>query len=235
MNTNVLVSELKIFYREPVTLPLAFALPVVVLVIFGVLPSDGPKTAELPTLAVTLVLAMLGFLLLPGALATYREKGVLRRMATTPVAPRALLQAQLAVYGAAALVGVVVVVVFGAVLLKMPVPVGETWTAAMVVLGTAAIFSLGLLPAALATSAKAATGVGFALYMPSAFFAGVYVPSAQLPGFARSIGQYTPLGAFRDALTSAWSGNTPDPSVLAIMVAWTVVCGLVAARTFRWE
>ena len=54
-------------------------------------------------------LAMLGISVLPTALVDHRERGVLRRLATTPVAPWRLLTAQLLVNGLVA-VGAVLVV-----------------------------------------------------------------------------------------------------------------------------
>lgn len=45
---------------------------------------------------IAFVLAMLAFSVVPTYLATYREKGILRRLATTPVRPSGLLLAQLA-------------------------------------------------------------------------------------------------------------------------------------------
>ena len=53
------------------------------------------------------VLAMLAISVLPNYLATYREKGILRRLSTTPVPPSSLLQAQLAMGLAMALSAVV--------------------------------------------------------------------------------------------------------------------------------
>jgi ABC-2 type transport system permease protein len=45
---------------------------------------------------IAFVLAMLAISVLPTYLATYREKGILRRLSTTPVQPSGLLLAQLA-------------------------------------------------------------------------------------------------------------------------------------------
>jgi ABC-2 type transport system permease protein len=53
-------------------------------------------------------------------------------------------------------------------------------------------------------------------------------------GLAR-VGEFTPLGALRQSLQDAWAGVGPDPLLLAIMAAYTVVVTMAAARLFRWE
>ncbi|MGW4799501.1 hypothetical protein ACWEPC_44510 [Nonomuraea sp. NPDC004297] len=49
------------------------------------------------------------------------------------------------------------------------------------------------------------------------------------------MGEYTPLGAFRQSLHEVWSGGSPSLSLLVVMAAYTVVLSAAAARFFRWE
>ena len=89
--------EAKLVFREPVTWLAAIALPTVILLIFGSIfgPSEpDPALGGLrfidvfvPSLVVITV-GTLGIQTLPIRLATYREKGVLRRLSTTPAHPR---------------------------------------------------------------------------------------------------------------------------------------------------
>ena len=91
------LTELTLFVRERAGLFWGIGFPVVLLIIFGAIPSfRQPVTAAdrqvsvldayVPIL-VAFVLAMIALNVIPPVLAGYREKGVLRRMATTPVGP----------------------------------------------------------------------------------------------------------------------------------------------------
>ena len=103
----LLVTEGKLLFRDPVSWLAAIALPTVILVIFGSLFGSAEPDPALgglrfidvfvPSLVVITV-GTLGIQTLPIRLATYREKGVLRRLSTTPVHPLALLAAQLVIY-----------------------------------------------------------------------------------------------------------------------------------------
>jgi ABC-2 type transport system permease protein len=172
---------------------------------------------------------------LPTTLAGYREKGVLRRLATTPVRPAYLLIAQLVLYAAAAVFVVAVLVVAGNLLFGTPVPERFPAFLASAVLGMAALFAIGLLIAAVAPSGKGANAIGMVLFFPSLFLGGVYIPRETMPAVLRDIGDYTPLGAALKTMRDAWMGTEPRLAQLAIMAAYAVVAGLAAARLFRWE
>src|ERR1017187_6774841 len=104
---NLTAAELKLFARERIGLIWGVGFPLILLVIFGSIPGfRAPVSKALPGVTVldayvpiliSFVLAMLALNVLPATLAAYREKGILRRLATTPVGPSRVLSAQLAV------------------------------------------------------------------------------------------------------------------------------------------
>jgi ABC-2 type transport system permease protein len=102
-------------------------------------------------------------------------------------------------------------------------------------LGTASLFSLGLLIAAVARDAPAAYVLGAVFFFPSLFFAGIWLPKEQMPSTLSRIGDFAPLGAFRESLEATWTGTALDPAMLAAMAGVALAAGAVAARTFRWE
>ena len=241
--TKITTVEAKLFFRDPTAAIMTFALPIGLLVIFGSIgigespegSDDGVSEAFLPVMTLSLAAAMLGFSILPTILASYREKGVLRRLSVTPVNPINVLSAQLLVNLAAAVFAAFVVLVLGAVAYDLGSPGDVLGFAVAFVLMTAAIFAIGLLVAALAPTGKSATSIGMLLFFPSMFFAGVWTPGDLMPEWARPIRDVSPMGAGMEAMQDAWDGAWPAAVNLTALVVVTVVAGLAAARLFRWE
>lgn len=94
---------------------------------------------------------------------------------------------------------------------------------------------LGLLVAALAPTASAASGIGTMLYFPLMFLAGAWTPGPLMPALARRIADFTPLGAASAAMQDAWVGDWPSLLHLAVLAASAVALGALSARLFRWE
>src|SRR5262245_7843138 len=123
--------EAKLFFRETGTWIVAVLLPTFILVAIGsIFAPHRPEEAFggrrfidrfVPSLVV-ITLATLGVNTLPARLVSYREKGVLRRLSTTPVNPAMLLIAQLAINMAVAVVAVGLLIVVGKVAFQIPLP-----------------------------------------------------------------------------------------------------------------
>jgi len=237
--------EFRLTMRDPATWPVVLGIPVGVLVAFGAVPFSrqpwdeigGARAIDtmLPALSVAIALAVLAFLTLPAYLGGYREKGILRRLSTTPAHPAGLLVAQLVTNLALALAAVALVLGVGVTALDMALPRDPVGFVASLVLGITGLFAVGLLVAAVAPTARAASGYGLVLFFPSMFLAGVYLPKHLMPPVLARIGEFTPLGAFRAVLEDAWGGASPNLSAYAVLAACAVGATTVAARVFRWE
>lgn len=238
------VMELKLFLREPMAVFFAIAFPALLVGILGSVPGfrqperslGGLRVIDLYVpIAVSFVLVMLALNVAPTALATYRERGILRRLATTPVGPAALLTAQMLMSLLTAAVAVLLVLAVGRLAFAVGLPRQPIGFALAFVLSAAAVFAMGLVVAAVVPTARSAQGIGSLLIFPVMFFAGLWVPRAAMPETLRRISDFTPLGAGVQALQDATGGAWPQPLHLAVMAAYVVVFGVVAARTFRWQ
>ncbi len=242
--TRLTVTELKLYLREPLVVFFSLLFPAVLVAILGSVksfrePQPGLGGASVValyvTIAMTLSLAMLGLQFTPAVLATYREKGILRRMATTPVPAGKLLGAQLAASMLAVLVAIGLVIAVGRAAFAVPLPRQPLGFLLALVLSAAAVFGVGLLIAAIAPSGKAGNAIGTMLFFPTMFFAGLWVPREAMGRVLGTIADFTPLGAGEHALRDAAAGGWPHLGQLGVLAAYIVVFGVAAARLFRWE
>lgn len=239
---KVTLLEAKLFLRDPLWAACAVGLPTVLLAVFASIPAMAEPSASFggmsfvaafsPSLVV-ITLGILAFQALPGYVAGYREKGILRRMSVTPVHPAVVLAAQLLVHLVTAVVALALLLAVGRIGFDVPLPRHGLGFAVAFVLGMTALFALSLLVAAVAPSARTASGISFGLFIPTMFFGGVYVPRELLPDSLARIGGYLPPGV--EALQEAWTGSGPSPVQLAVLAAVTVAGGTIAAKMFRWE
>jgi ABC-2 type transport system permease protein len=236
--------EGKLFLRDKAALIGVFGLPVALVIGFGLIPgfsdpqkglSDQVGTEYIAALGVAIVLASLGLTGVPMVLGQYRERGVLRRLGVTPVRPLNLLLADLTVWAAAAVLSVAVLVAVVRIAFHVPAPVKPGWFILAVALGIASLFATGLLAASVAPTARGAAGIGWLLFFPNMFLAGIYFPTEEMSSAMRQIGNFTPLGSALHAVRDSWMGIDPRPEYLGIMAAWALVAGALAARFFRWD
>src|SRR4051794_3493682 len=198
--SRIMVVEAKLFFRDAGTWIVLLLLPTVILVVLGMIriPGDGVGGFRfidvfVPSLVV-ITLATLGVNTMPIRLATYREKGVLRRLSTTPVQPVTLLSVQLVINLAAAIGAVLLLLVVGRLAFDVPFPRHFAGFAVAFLLGMASLFALGLLVAAVAPTARAGAALSLPMFFLVMFLGGVYLPRFLLPRFLIHLGDYTPPG-----------------------------------------
>jgi ABC-2 type transport system permease protein len=169
------------------------------------------------------------------ALLAYRERGVLRRKSTTPVRPAALLAVQLAINAVVTVVATTLTLVLGHLVLDVPFPRAFFGFTVVVVLGSVAMFALGLFLAAVAPNSRVMQGVGAAALFPLLFFAGMWLPRNLMPEALRRVSDFTPTGAFGQGLVDTLGGHAPSALHPAVMAGWSVVAVIAATRSFRWQ
>jgi ABC-2 type transport system permease protein len=227
------VTELKLFVREPLAVFFILAFPLVLLWLNG--SRFGNEVDQLVPGYVALVLATVGLTQLPGVLATYRERGILRRLATTPVPPATVLGAQLVVYLIAGAVGVALLLVAATVFYDLALPRAAGAWVILYVAGALAMCALGFIVAALAPNARTANAIGFVVYFPMIFLCGAVIPRDALAASMRRVGEFLPLGPVVTGLGDAWSGAGLDLAALVALAVMVAVASVVGARVFRWE
>ncbi|MFI6349954.1 ABC transporter permease [Streptomyces sp. NPDC050560] len=240
----LLRSETILFRREPAAIFWIMCFPTLLLVVLGSIPSSRDRSGDLAGISlveayvpvsVLLSLIVAGIQGLPGGVTTYRERGILRRIGTTPVRPRTVLGVQMTIFGAAALVSVVLSLLVGRLAFGAPLPRQPGGYVLALVLAGAAALALGALVAALSRTARVAQAIGTAGMFPMMFCAGVWIPVQAMPDTLADVVGYTPFGAAARALGQAAAGDWPSWTHLGVLLLWTAVFGRAAVRWFRWE
>src|SRR2546430_17183899 len=135
--------ETKLFLREKAAAVAVFGLPVALVIGFGLIPgfSDPQKslsgqigTEYIAALGVAIVLATLGLNGVPMVIGQYRERGILRRLAVTPVRPLTLLLADLMVWAASAILSVALVIGVARLAYHLPAPHPAGWVLLLLLL-----------------------------------------------------------------------------------------------------
>jgi ABC-2 type transport system permease protein len=238
------VTEWRLFLREKSGPAFAVGLPLLLLVIFGNLPFYREHRANLGGLTlldvyvpilVAFVLAMLALNVLPPVLAGYRERGVLRRLRTTPVGPVRVLAAQLIIMLATAAVSVSALLLTARYAFGVVLPRQFAGFLLTVVLAALALIALGLLVTAAAPGGRAANAIGVATFYPLVFLGGLFLPIPAMPAALQRVAHATPMGAAVTAMQDATAGHWPHWPALITLAAWAAGAAVLAARLFRWE
>lgn len=247
---TLLTTELRVWLRDPTAVFFALVFPTLLLLGLGLaIPAfsepmtDAPPpwneapgiTSYLPTV-IALAVGTIALTTMPVQFATFREKGILKRLSTTPMPPQNLIGAHMVINVLALIVSASAAVVGAMLVLDVPFAADPLTVLLVLVLSTTAMFSLGLLVAARAEKGTTASGLGMLIYFPSLMFSGVWVPLSVMPDWMERIGLYLPLGAAAQGLTVGWFGDEGFPlAQVLVLAAWTLVLFPLGVRLFRWS
>jgi ABC-2 type transport system permease protein len=242
---KILTVEIKLLLRDWPSVAISIMLPVVLLVALGQIPTlrtpdptfGGQRfiDAQLPAQMVLLALLTISFTSLPTVLTTYRERGVLRRMSTTPVHPARLLGAQLLINLGVALVAMVLIILAGRLVLGAQVPANIGAFVLVVLFGTAAMLAMGLVIASIAPNSKSAPGIGSIAMFPLMFVGGMWIPRETMPETLRTVSDYSVVGPLINAMRDTWAGQLPQLPHLIVIGVGLALFSVLAVKLFRWE
>lgn len=235
-------TEAKLFLREPMAIFWGVIFPLILTVAMGVAGDRHDKhlgglslvDVYVPV-AMAMVMTILAVQMLPMILAGHRERGVLRRMSTTPVRPLALLAADVAVNVSVVVCAMAVIVIVARLAFGVSLPSQGLGFVVTLVLTATATLALGALVAALAPTTRIAQGAGTLLFFPMMFFAGLWIPRQQMSATLRHASDFTPLGAATAAIQDTMHGHWPGLAHLAVLALYAVVLSVAASRLFRWQ
>lgn len=234
---RLLVSELRLLGREPLTLTFVLAFPIVTMLVIGGSFGTQPDEAFPVNPAhwyvssyVTVVIGATGLVMLPVHIASYRERGVLRRLSASGFPRWSFAIAEISV-------GLLAIAVSSALLLAVAAPVYgipavedplRVLTATLA--GSLFFVALGVLLGTLMPSARAAQAVGMLLYFPSFLLGGGGPPPSAMSDTLSSISEVLPLTLVTEAMRGPWLGLGNETGSLLAVITLAVGATVLAVR-----
>jgi ABC-2 type transport system permease protein len=237
--------EAKLFLREPMSAFFTLVFPLIYLFMYGAISGNKPTPmyggrgtidAAIPSLT-AVIIGITGLMSTTMTMATYREKGILRRLGTTPVSPLIVLAAQVVVVFVMTSLGMLLLIAAGKLVYHVRFDGNAFSMLGGFVLSSLSFFGIGFILAGTLPTVRTAWVVAMVLLYPMMFLSGAFFSLELLPAAVQKVSAFMPLTYVVNLLNGlwigeAWSSHLLDVGVLAGMLLLGI---LVTAKTFRWE
>jgi ABC-2 type transport system permease protein len=172
-------------------------------------------------------------------LVNWRHSKLLRRLRLAPVSTGSVVLARVGVSLVVALIQLAVFLLI-ATTPYFGLKLTSAWWMAIPVLlcGTLAFMSIGLLVGSFAKTQQAATAIANLVILPMAFLGGAFIPLDFAPNWLRDASYVMPLRYLVTGMQDVMArGEGPAAALpaIGILLGLTVVLTLIAVRVFRWD
>jgi ABC-2 type transport system permease protein len=238
--------EAKLFLREPASAFFTLVFPLMMLFIFGsiygsqTIPGADNSQEAISNLIpafTAMVIGMAGMMPVTITLATYREKGILRRLQTTPIHPLVVMAAQVIVVFIMTTLGVFLLYAAGKIFFNVSF-VGNIFSIlGGFILASLSFFGVGFILAGTMPSARTAQIVAMVLLYPMLILSGAAWPRELMPATVERISAFLPLTYVVNLLRGLWIGEGWSLHLMdvSILVTMLMVGVLISIKLFRWE
>jgi ABC-2 type transport system permease protein len=176
-----------------------------------------------------------------GAAATlqgWRNSKLLRRLQLSPVPAGSVVAARVVVTVAIALVQMIIFIGLGMLAFGLQLT-GSWWMAVpLLISGTLAFMSLGLLAGSLAKTQEGAVNLANFFVLPMAFLSGSFFPLDGSPTWLQYTSEALPLRHLNDGMLDVMvRGQGPGAALvpIGILLGFAIVVTAISVRLFRWE
>ena len=246
--------ELRQFFRDRDSAVFNFALPMILLVIFGSVFGNQTLGTSGITFAQYFVAGMIAsgvlytsFQNIVIALPLEREDGTLKRLRGTPMPKAAYFMGKIGTVFVSFIAQVVILISVGAVFFDLTIPTSpEKWLTFMwvSVLGLIACTLCGIAFSVVPKNGKGASAIVAPIVLVLQFTSGVFFVFSQLPQWMQTFSSFFPLKwltqAMRyvflpdDAQTLEVAGSWELGTTALVLSGWTIGALIVAVLFFRW-
>ena len=246
--------EIRAFFRERQVVVFVFAMPAILLVLLGSIfgsqaAARGVTVGQLFTAGMIAGgIGATSFQNLGLTIAAERERGTLKRLRGTPMAPAAYFIGKIIQVFVCGIAEVLVLIAVGMLFyhLRLPTSAEKWWTLSWVfVLGTIACSLIGIGISSLSASATNSFPVITLPFLVLQFISGVYVPFSDVPPWLQHIAAVFPLKWMSQGLRSAFlparaallepSRSWQHGQTALVLAAWIAGGLVLCLTTFRWR
>jgi ABC-2 type transport system permease protein len=237
--------EAKLFLREPMSAFFTLVFPLIYFFMYGMISGNEPtpmyggqRTIDVAIPSLTaVIIGITGLMSTTITMATYREKGILRRLRTTPVSPLIVLAAQVVVVFAMTCLGMLLLIAAGMLVYHVRFEGNAFSVLGGFVLSSLSFFGIGFILAGTMPTVRTAWVVAMVLLYPMLFLSGAFFTVELLPAAVQKVSAFMPLTYVVNLLRGLWTGQPWGDHLLdvGVLAALLVVGVLVSVKTFRWE
>ncbi len=237
--------EAKLFLREPASAFFTLVFPLIYLFMYGLISGNEPtpmyggqRTLDVAIPSLTaVIIAMAGMMSNTMTMATYREKGILRRLQTTPVSPLVVLAAQVIVIFTMTGLGMLLLVAAGRLVFDVRFEGNALSLLGGFVLSSLSFFGIGFILAGIMPTVRTAWVTTMVLVYPMLLLSGAFFSIEVLPTAVQKVSDFIPLTYVVNLLRGLWYGEPWGNHLLdvGVLVGMLILGVVISAKTFRWE
>jgi ABC-2 type transport system permease protein len=173
-----------------------------------------------------------------GQIASWRERGILRRMQSTTLKASSFIAAQITARLVLNGFQAVIVLLIGHFIFGTQVRGSWGTLLFFVILGTLAFMSIGFIIASLAKTPESVNPIAGLLSFPMMFLGGVFFPIKNMPEFLQPFVNILPISHLSTALRQVMNTGADIASLwleTLVLGGWMIAAFAIASWTFKWE
>ena len=171
-------------------------------------------------------------------LVSQREKGILKRIGSTPLPRGTFVASNVIMRLIIAAVQTVLIVSIGAWLFGVTIVGNIAIAVGLIALGALTFLAIGYIIATWARTEESANAMTSVVQFPLMFLSGIFFPISFMPNWLQPVAAFMPLTYLADGLRQTMVGGAAYASLgfdALVLGVWMVICFAIAARYFRWQ
>ena len=235
--------EIKLFFRELISVFFTFLLPAVSFIFFGTM--YGSETYNgynfvdtyIPGM-VSIVMFTTGFFTIGLQVVIDREKGVYKRLRGTPLNSSYVFSAIITKGFFCIIVGTLEIILIAKYMFDATISSSLFQFALAMIVCSLSFFAMGFLIASLAKRMQTAMAISMVAMYPMMFLSGSTLPLDKMPDVMQVISKFIPMTYVKDLLQHGWVGtlySQPAITPTLVLIGIFIVGSFIGVKKFSWE